>query len=229
MIYHRIVSGDVFEIYLNLQELLCLKTLTKQSCAIIPNNISLNYFDLSQFDVVGGFPDNCTSVDLSDFVCVFNRDLNTQSGLDLMSKNKSTLFRLDKFNHGNVEVKMSKPSYYKDKYIYDDNISVELNQDFVKKYGFISSLVPNSHFIYLKEKVDFKATFDDYQYVSEITDNLQEFFEQNQIQAFDLKSFITNYHSSLSIVDFKALLLILKTNFTSVQFYPDCVDKWCLV
>ena len=229
MIYHRIVSGDVFEIYLNLQELICLKTLTKQSCSIIPNNISINYFDLSQFNIVGGFPDNCTAVDLSDCVCVFNKDLNTQSGLDLMSKNKSTLFRLDKFNHGNVEVRMSKPSYYKDKYIFDDSISIELNQDFVKKYDFISSLVPNSNFLYLKDKTNFEATFDDCHYVSEAKDDLREFFEQKQINAFDLKSFITNYHPSLANLDFKALLFILRANFASVHFYPDCVEKWCLV
>ncbi len=115
MIFHRIVSGDVFEIYLNLQELICISKLTQQQCAVIPNNIALKYFDLSFFQIMGAVAGNCSTIDLSDRVCMFNSDLNTQSGLDLISKNNSTLFRLDRCKNGNIEIRMSKPNYYKDK------------------------------------------------------------------------------------------------------------------
>jgi hypothetical protein len=228
MIFHRIVSGDVFEIYLNLQELICISKLTQQKCAVIPNNIALNYFDLSFFQIMGAVAGNCSTIDLSDRVCMFNSDLNTQSGLDLISKNNSTLFRLDKCKNGNIEIRMSKPNYYKDKYIFNEDISISLNEEFVKKYSFIANLLPHSNLLYLTSN-DFDCPFSDCHYVSESYKNLSSFFEQKQIKAFDLKTFITNYHSSLTAVDFKALLLILKNNFTSVHFYPDCVEKWCLV
>jgi hypothetical protein len=228
MIYHRIISGNVFEIFLNLQELKCLSILTNQKCAVIPNSIASKYFDLSFFEIMGAVPNNSASVDLSDCVCMFNSDLNTQSGLDLISKNNSTLFRLDKCKNGNIEIRMSKPNYYKDKYIFNEDISISLNEEFVKKYSFITNLLPHSNLLYLTSN-DFDCPFSDCHYVSESHKHLPSIFEQKQVKAFDLKTFITNYHSSLTAVDFKALLLILKNNFTTVHFYPDCVEKWCLV
>jgi len=228
MIYHRIISGNVFEIFLNLQELKCLSILTNQKCAVIPNSIASKYFDLSSFEIMGAVPNNSASVDLSDCVCMFNEQLNTQSGLDLISKNSSTLFRLDKFNHGNVEVRFSKPEYYKNKYIIEQNVSVELNKQFEQKYQFISHLLPQNNLLYLNSN-HFDCPFSDCHYVIENSpENLSTIFEEKNIQAFDLKNFITNYHSSLKEIDFQALLLILKNNFKEIYFTSDCVYKWCL-
>jgi hypothetical protein len=233
MIYHKITSGEVFEIYLNLQELLCLKTLTNQKCAVIPNNVALAYFDLSAFEIMGVVPSNCASVDLSDCVCMFNQDLNTQSGLDLISSKSSTLFRLDKFNYGSTEVIFSKPNHCKEKYIIEDTVEVKLNEKFISKYKFIANLIPPSNLLLLKPgdvKNGFESPFNDCYYViDKMSDRLQLIFEEKQIKGFDLKSFITNYHPTFKEVDFNALLLLLKGNFLQVYSPSDCVLRWCLI
>ena len=46
MIFHKIISSNLFEIFLNLQELMYLSNLTNQKCSIILNSYAKKYFDL---------------------------------------------------------------------------------------------------------------------------------------------------------------------------------------
>ena len=125
MIYHQITSQNPLEIYLNLEELLCLKNITNTECFIQPNDVAKKYFDFSHFQVVTELKKDVLTMDIADYVCMYNFDFIDIEGsefLEYKRNQEKKYLRLDKFELNDFHVRFSKPNYYETKYFHSNKI-----------------------------------------------------------------------------------------------------------
>ena len=226
MIYHKIISSNLFEIFLNLQELMYLSNLTNQKCSIILNSYAKKYFDLDGFNLVGAIPDNSSKVDLSKFICMFDKDISELSAQEFIKKQNSTVLRLDKFNTGNIEVEFSKPHNFRDKYFFPHEISpgwnthVKFKADLLNKLEFIKKLFPTMPLLYINQEtmLPLDLEFSSCYYVSTISEpNTISMLEKNKIAGTNLEQKIFNYHPSFQEYDLLFFVYLMKSNFSQIK------------
>lgn len=237
MIYHQITSQNPLEIYLNLEELLCLKNITNTECFIQPNDVAKKYFDFSHFQVVTELKKDALTMDIADYVCMYNFDFIDIEGsefLEYKRNQEKKYLRLDKFELNDFHVRFSKPNYYETKYFHSNkNIyrnaikqsSIFLfNKKFQEEYDFLKQITPKLPLLCLKESevnsipklpiTDCVHVADKYNY------DFGKILKESQgINSLNLHDYIRDYHSSLKNVDINMLLLIISENFKDIYGY----------
>jgi hypothetical protein len=90
MIYHEVTTNDSLEIYLNLEELICLASITEQKCSLKINKMSEN-FDLSNFQIIKEIPKHAIDCEISDFVCMYENDFDDIEGSEFLYYRKNLI------------------------------------------------------------------------------------------------------------------------------------------
>ena len=229
MIYHEVKPGNFLEIFLNLEELICLKKITNQKCKLKIEDSLKHIFDFSEFEFTREIPDDTIECDISDYVCIYENDFNDIYGSEFISyrKNqKGKIFRLDKFNVCDYNIRFSKPNFYESKYwSSDENYSLamfsafnfDISSEFRKKYDLsrafkkLPLLIIDPSLVNDRIKFDFKECY----YIN----NPGNFLINNGLIGHSIIDLIKNHNVSFSSVD--AMLLLISLNcFSAVYGVP---------
>lgn len=234
MIYYNSKSKDLIEAYLNLEELSCLSAVTGIPCSIIDNNNCSKYFNLSGFELVEKLPEDILKINISDYVCLFENDLDDMECMDFISYKSHqsvNLFRLDKFFNQDYEVYFNKPNYYESKYytrnesLYKNAINsafeFNLNDNTLSSLSFINKILPKQPLLIITPEVinmSFRFDFEDcYFYSESCTDSqIKSFFLKNNLKPFNIYDFCLNYHSSFKNTPIFIVLMAMADNFTDL-------------
>jgi len=225
MIYHEVISDNILEIFFNLEELICLKNITEQKCAIKIKDELKHIFDLSEFELTQEIPDNAIICDISGYVCVYENDFNDVYGSEFISYRKNQtgqIFRLDKFDFQDLNLIFSKPNFYESKYWsskknYREAIMRACNFDiddlFNLNKGFsrLPLIIIDPSIV--NDRISFD--FDECYYIN----NPGNFLELNKIKGHDILEILSNYNISFSSTDKNLLLMSMKC-FTKVYGVP---------
>jgi len=204
---------------------------------LLPNDLAVQYFDLSKFKLVDNIDDNIITMDISDYVCMYDEDLIDLEGSEFLeykrNQNKKFL-RLDKFNLNDFHVRFSKPNYYETKYfhsnqeIYKNAITQSanffLNKKFIEDYNFLKQITPKLPLLCLKEANINSLPQLDISDCVIISDKYNFDFEKilknnYNINSLNLHNYIKDYHFSLRNLDINMLMLIISENFKEIYGY----------
>lgn len=234
MVYYNSNSKNLIETYLNLEELKCLTFMVDISCAIVDQNNSLQYFDTEGFEIIDAIPENIIRINLSDYVCIFEKDLENMECMDFISYKSHqnvNMFRLDKFFEQDYEVYFNKPNYYESKYYCSDETVYKsainagfdfgLNSFTQQSLSFINKILPRQPLLIITPNVVDKVynfEFEDCYFYSEgcTEAQLKTFFIKNNLKPFDLKNFFTNYHDSFKNMPLFVILIAMIENFNDL-------------
>lgn len=235
MIYHKITSTDLNHIYLNLEELICLSTLTNTICTLKAPDCVKEIFDLSGFQLTDE-ESPVIPYDISDYVCVYESDFGDMDGSEFISYRSdkySQIFKLDKLT--NLNIIFSKPNYYESKYFSSDKeryslatqsaFEFGLSSEFKDKYSFINSLFGKLPLLCLRSKdllnlmsAEMEFQFSDCYYICD-EEVFDEFFAKHQLKAINAKKYLHDYHHSFKNLSLDMLLLLID-KFTEVYGLP---------
>jgi hypothetical protein len=220
MIYHEVSSGNFLEIYSNLEELVCLKYITNQTCFLKIDNNLKPYFDLSEFELIEFLPENLIESDISDCVCVYEYDINDVVGSEFISYRKNQkpkIYLLDKFNHQNIKLIFSKPNNFEAKYWSSRNYNIALEKaknfkipdvfNLNKLFKTLPLIIIDESFINSKTILNFEECY----YINEP----RNFLRNNNLTGYNIVDLINKHHISFSDIDINIVLLSL-TCFESV-------------
>lgn len=225
MIFHEIKSDNPVEVFLNLEELLCLKTITNQPCSVKTPDKYLGVFDFRDFILVNEVPD-FIECDISDYVCMYQHDFNDVIGSEFISyrKNqKGKIFRLDKFSEQDFNIVFSNPNYYESKYwsgekYYKEAIGKSfeytLSDLFLDQYKVVQKIFKRLPLLVLSDEIigdrynfDFKECY--------FINPPGNFLYNNNLKGHDIKDILYNYNVSLQNINLDLILMTLNC-FTDI-------------
>lgn len=227
MLYHQVTSENPLEVLLNLEELVCLSSILGQKAFVWPNEVAKKYCNLNCFEIVCGFPEHLISFNISDYVCMFNADLNSLEGSEFLSyrsKQNKIYTRLDKFLVNDFLIVFSKANYYESKYFtsnielihqsYDQALDYDVSEGFRAEYDFFTHMLPKMPLVFL-ENIDNKPLERDFFYISE-----RDIFFDESLNAINIKEYFKNYSEDIKEVDTNMLIYLMSDNFTDVYGLP---------
>lgn len=230
MIYFEEKSTDLYEIYFHLEELVCLSSITNQKCKLKISNDLKKYFNLSFFYIVENLPELST-INLSDYVCMYDDDLNTQYGFEFIKNRASktkTLSRLDKFKQ-DLCVELDLPNYFEAKYFTSDlellkkSYQEAMNFDFINIYinhvNKAKELIKPLPLICIKSEhtltQKYNFPFQDCFIWSDF--NISHFAKLNNLNAYLFENFLQSYMPN---IDLKLLSYFLADYFQDIYGEP---------
>ncbi len=227
MLFHQVTSNNPLEIFLNLEELICLSSITEQIACVWPNDVAEKYCDLAPFNIQRSFPENIIEFDISDYVCMYNHDLSDLEGREFLSyrsKQQKQYTRLDKFKMNDFLIKFSKPNYYESKYYtsnkeirktaYRKALRYNISEAFRAEFEFFSHMLPNMPIVCNKTQTEIDIPEQDYFYTYEIN-------KPSSNNGLDLNAYFSNYSESIKEINKDMLILAISKNFTEVYGEPN--------
>ena len=235
MIYHHTQSDNIFETYLNLEELVCLSRMTGILCKLKASDFVKESFNLAEFDLVEEIPESAIKCDLSDYVCMYDKDLNDMYGSEFLSYRKdhqATLFRLDKLDNQDLNVTFSRYNFYESKYFVSDrerytsailsSSNFHLNLNFLKKYDSIETTFQQWPLFCFTDNMDklmkksFDFPFQNCYYTADDNIKVGKFMEKHNLNGYNINSILARFNKQLHSDELYLVLISIAHRFTDL-------------
>ena len=234
MIFHEVKSDDFLEVYFNLEELVCLSHLVKQKCQLKISDKWKNVFDSTSFTLVDTVPESYISCDISNYVGMYGNDVDDIDGSEFLfyrTKQKGEFFRLDKFDHQNINLSFSSPNLYETKYfssdmsLYLDSLTAAskfgLSRYFEISFSYFKDTLRPLPLLCLSEADNSinKFSFSECYYVKPLNSNVDNFLKSNNLIGYDLTELLSEYNVAHENYDINLLIVLCQDAFTDLYGY----------
>lgn len=248
MIYHEITQSNPFKVFLNLEELVCLSSLVNQKCNIKGYEDFEHLFDFSNFNKIKNIPEDVVECDFSDYVCVFDKDINDIEGSEFISYRRGqvgNIFRLDKFQYQNLNLILKKPNLYESKYFSSDlnyksaikEASLySLSQTYLDKFEHLKRIIMNYPLFvfepvmikHLKEE-KYKFDFDQCFYITDTESAfVEEFLKSCGLNPINFRKFLIEFNSLFVKENEKLISTVVYDSFSDIYGMP-CSDLYSML
>ena len=191
----------------------------------------LKYFDLTEFELIEEIPENLSKIQIQNYPHIFNDELYEIEVLEFVG-NKLSRFngmsRLDKYLNLDFVAEFEKPSFYESKYFslqseYLEAITkasqVTFSQYFLNKCEYYKNIFKSLPLLILPDNLtskNYNLPFQECYYISD-TQIENDFFEQNNLKATNIKSLIESFPIDF---DINILCFYLSNYFEEIYGLP---------
>lgn len=230
-------SNNFVEIYLNLEELICLGAITNEQLFLKIDPDWAQLFDLDCFEIIDEIPQHAIECNISNFVCMYTEDFYDIEGSEFLNyKNHQfgNIFRLDKFKTTDYNICFEVPNYYESKYYVSNQVRYQeaiakalnfgLNKQYTEHHNYITKMISGLPlFMFTKKSFNDALQkqhdfgFKDCFYVTDQSiPQIESFFSKNGLNGHDFRKLLSDLHPSFENINIDVMLTLLVANFTDL-------------